>query len=145
MKITVLPILAILLAISFSPPSLFGKDVAEQLTIIESPSFGNRAQTKKRFTFLLGQFDQMCQPNQGSASTADMLVFSYKELEKIGLSDNLLAISNTLHRTVSQISPLISGRVNCSEIFAAYIVLRKSGQRPDEASNGIIQIYRALR
>ena len=117
------------------------RDQAEQLTIIESPSFGKRSQVKTRFGFLLDQFDRLCGiDSKRTASIADMLVFSHQKLKEAGLEETLLQTSNTLHRTTSKIESLTGGKTKCTEIFAAYLMLRRAGHEPNEASEAIVAL-----
>ncbi len=75
---------------------------AENLTIIEGPTWGKREQTLNRFRFLLGKFDRLCQWS-GGAPPSDMLAFTNRKIKEAGLGESLLDMSNTLHRLVTDV------------------------------------------
>ena len=123
---------------------------AEKLTAIAAPSFSEHESTQRRFEFLVKEFNKCCPEESGGASPANMLVFSHSKLKDAGLDgeENLLALSNTLHRMTVEIAAAAIGHASdppkCSEIWTMYITLRLRGQPTTEAREGVVGAARMI-
>ena len=123
---------------------------AEQLTVIASPSRGERETTQRRFEFLLNRFNEYCPTEDGEASVSDMLVFTHGKSKEAGLDgeESLLDLSNTLHRMTSEIATASSAarmdQPACAEIWSMYLVLRNGGYSPIEARESVAAVAGGL-
>ena len=124
------------------------RTMAEMMTIIESPRFGDRESTRLRFEFLLNKFDEYCATDK--ANPADMLTLVHTKLTEMGLGqeESLLALSNTLYRMTGEIvqsaSRVKAAAPQCSELWSMYTVLRERGDSAVEASNGVTAVTTGL-
>ena len=123
------------------------RSVPEMLTLIAQPQRSERVTTQKRFKFLVPRFVRMCDDIGTPMKASDMLVFSWKEMEKAGLGseEGLLALSNNLFSIASQVSALGLDTMKCAEWWSAYLVARQeTGMSQSEAKAAVIGIARAL-
>ena len=125
------------------------KSPAELMTIIESPSWGKTADTKKRFEYILPRFVSMCSDIDDDMKAADMLTLSRNKLDEAGLAgeEGLLSVSNTLFGLTSSLSALgvsYSRNMKCAEIFSLYLTARLNGQSPKESKDGVYTLISAL-
>ena len=125
-------------------------EVWEKLTVLESPTWGERKNTERRFKFPLKKFDTYCAKN-GGASPGNMLVFVHGLLKDAGLGgeESLLMWANTAHRMMSEVyansRAAKMATPQCSEILAMYVAARRdTGQSPREARRGIVEVVKVL-
>ena len=139
----------LILIIAISAPFAQLSD-AEKLTAIAAPSFSEQKSTQRRFEFLVKEFNEYCPAEPGSASPADMLVFSHRKLKDAGpdSEESLLALANTLHRMTAEIAAAAirhdSDPPECSEIWTMYLTFRLRGQPSTEAREGVTEAVRRL-
>ena len=123
---------------------------AEKLTVISSPNWGEYETTKRRFSFLLKEFEENCKPQPGKAAPVDMLVTVHGLLAEAGLDgeEGLLDFANNLHRMTSDIAISSNsasvGNPDCAQTWVMYLQLRKKGRSPLEARKGVTAIARTL-
>ena len=130
----------------------FGAELsaAETMTIIHAPGWREKERVQRRFKFLLGEFEEVCTIEKGTATIPDRLVFIYQKLKEAGLDgeESLLDLSNTLHRLTQDIAGRASAAgmepPQCNQIWAMYLVARQKGQPPSEASRNVTVVTGAL-
>ena len=115
---------------------------AENMTIIESPRFGERDTVLRRFEFLLDRFSDLCRGE--GAPVHDMLVVSYQQLIDAGLEreESLLDLSNTLYRAAQETrsAGVRPDQVSCAELFSMYVVSRQGGFSQEESRQAAVAL-----
>ena len=124
-------------------------NTVHNLTVIASPSFGKRDATEKRFRFILPAFVEHCSDVGKAVNAADMLVVVHQHLDKAGLAseEDLLTMSNTLHRMTIQIgnrAAAVNVPLKCAEIWAMYLSSRQGGLSVEESRDGVIALTSAI-
>lgn len=122
--------------------------VAEMLTILESPKWGDREMTLKRFEFLIPIFDDLCPDATTEITGADMLYKVYTLITDAGLDEGLLELFNSMYEVTVEIE--IMARLasesppECAEIWALYALARHRGLSKEDAKVGLTAFMRAL-
>lgn len=125
------------------------EETVETLTIITSPDFEKRTQTKKRFRFILPVFVERCTDIDQTVRAGDMIAVLYKELDNAGLTseEGFFMLANNLHRMTMAISVRTQSSnipLRCVEVWAMYVTLRLQGMGSVESREGVEQIVIAL-
>ena len=118
-------------------------DPEDNLTIIADPSWGQRESYRRRFRFLLNEFDENCPDLEGKEQVGDTLVSVYMQLKEVGLGreEGLLDFSNTMHRMVTEIGTQAKMAEmplpGCVELWAMYTTSRRGGFSPEESRGAV--------
>ena len=118
-------------------------DPEDNLTIIADPSWDQRESYRRRFRFLLSQFDENCPDLEGKEHVGDTLVNVHMQLIEAGLGseEGLLKFSNTMHRMVTEIGT--QARMaemplpGCVQFWAMYTTTRNGGFSPEESRGAV--------
>ena len=78
-----------------------------------------------------------------------MLVVVHGYIDQAGLAgeENLLRLSNNMHRMTMEITTYASAvdvPIKCSEIWSMYVISRQEGRSQQEAMEGVSAIVRTL-
>ena len=140
-------VLAFAIVVSFQG-TLVAQDTAEMLTMLERPSRSERDTTLRRFRFVLPRIVRSCSDVTTETFASDMIAKMYQVLQDAGLEredGGYLGIANTFHGMSSEVSTLMGGPFQCSELLAVYATARDGGYSPEVSRGTVVARYRALR
>ena len=118
-------------------------DPEDNLTIIADPSWDQRESCRRRFRFLLNQFDENCPDLEGKEQVGGTLVKAHMQLKEAGLGgeEGLLDFSNTIHRMVTEIGTQAKMAEmplpGCIELWVMYTTTRRGGFSPEESRGAV--------
>ena len=118
-------------------------DPEDNLTIIADPSWDQRESYRRRFRFLLNQFDENCPDLEGKEQVGGTLVKAHMQLKEAGLGreEGLLDFSNTIHRMLTEIGTQAKMAEmplpGCIELWVMYTTTRRGGFSPEESRGAV--------
>ena len=124
---------------------------AEMMTRIEFRSTSDWQAVKRRFTFLLRQFDHACpKDEEQKPSHSELLANIHAVLGKAGLSEeeSLLALSNNLYTLTTNLQGILIKHsapiITCKDLWAQYLALRLDYHPPASIIDYFTESFAAL-
>lgn len=119
-------------------------EIIDNLVFIADPSWGERDTYKRRFRFLLREFNRSCHDIKSEGEVGGKLAFIFGKLRDFGLEkeEGLLLLSNNLYRLTTEIKSL-SGKdsIGCVAPWATYLMLRKGGHSTKDSMGAIKALH----